>query len=747
MRSFALGLIAALVAIALRLALAPVIQEGYLYLLLYPAVAIVAWKGGLWPGLLTATLGAAGTVALLDPGVLRDPAAPVHGVVFLGSALLISALAESHLRARRVLARAATERGHTEQLLAASQQIAHVGSWVLEAEDGDLMRGELRWSDECFRVFGFEPGTVEATNELFFSRVHPDDRAVILAAAQRAIAERRPYEVEHRIRLPDGAERWVHEWATIVFDAAGRVQRLIGTTQDVTDRRRAEAALREREDLLRVIVDAAPLLISYVDVELRYRLVNLTYEEWFRTPRAEIHGRQVREVLGDEAWEVVRPWMERALRGEQVRYEREIPYRDGGPRWVQVTYIPHRDVQGEVQGFVTLVMDLSESKRGEAERTRLLEEARSANRAKDEFLAMLGHELRNPLAPIITALQVMKLRSDVFAPERELIERQARHLVQLVDDLLDVSRIARGKLELKRERVELSSVVGRAVEIASPAFEQQRHRLEVDVPTAGLLVDGDPMRLAQVFSNLLTNAAKFTPPGGRVWVEARREADEVVVAVRDEGVGIEPELLPRVFDLFVQGRQTTDRARGGLGLGLALVKNLVALHGGQVSARSEGSGHGTELVVRLPLAVGAASTPPRAPDRADATPSRAARVLVVDDNPDAAETLADLLAMEGHQVEVANDGPRALEVLSRFHPHIAILDIGLPVMDGFELARRVRAALPEDPPTLIALTGYGQQQDRDRSSAAGFAAHFVKPIDPEVLLEVVASSTREYEAG
>jgi CheY-like chemotaxis protein len=331
----------------------------------------------------------------------------------------------------------------------------------------------------------------------------------------------------------------------------------------------------------------------------------------------------------------------------------------------------------------------------------------------------------------------MRLRGDTrSSKEQEVIERQVSHLLRLVDDLLDVSRITRGKVMLKKEPIELADAVAKAVEIASPLLEQMRHQFSVSIPRRGMRLEGDVVRLAQVIANLLTNAAKYTPAGGAISVSASREGDEVLVSVRDNGNGIDPELLPRIFELFVQGTRAADRGQGGLGIGLTLVRNLVAMHGGQVKAHSDGVGRGSEFVVRLPALPEDAPVReiPIAPVTTQVVRSPARRVLVVDDNADAAELLAEFLRDAGHQVALAHDGPQALRVVETFTPEVAILDIGLPVMDGYELAARLRERMPV---RLAALTGYGQEHDRARSRSAGFQAHFVKPISPEVLLRYV----------
>lgn len=372
-----------------------------------------------------------------------------------------------------------------------------------------------------------------------------------------------------------------------------------------------------------------------------------------------------------------------------------------------------------------------------SEREKLLNAVAEASRAKDEFLAMLGHELRNPLAPITTALHLMKMKDpESFARERAIIERQAGHLLHLVDDLLDVSRVARGKVTLSRSRVSLCDVISRAVEIASPLFEQKRHVLTVDVPNVGFDVLGDPSRLAQVFANLLTNAAKYTESRGRISITAERIGDVGVVRVQDNGMGILPDQLPHLFDAFFQGPRTSDRAQGGLGIGLALVKNLVLLHGGTVAVSSAGVGAGSVFEVHLPTVTGeVARTPPPVPAFAETPrPSTGSRVLLVDDNEDILEIVSTLLRFEGYEVLTANDGPMALRIAPEFRPNVAILDIGLPAMDGYDLARHLREALGERTPKLIAMTGYGQRADGQRAHRAGFAAHLVKPVDPSTLL-------------
>ncbi|HEY5933535.1 MAG TPA: ATP-binding protein [Kofleriaceae bacterium] len=416
--------------------------------------------------------------------------------------------------------------------------------------------------------------------------------------------------------------------------------------------------------------------------------------------------------------------------------------KDGTRFWANVVIGAVRNERGELVGFSKVTRDLTERKANEEERAARLA-AEKANRAKDEFLAMLGHELRNPLAPIVTALQLLKLRGEMrSSKEHQIIERQVKHMMHLVDDLLDVSRITRGKIELVKTRVAIQDLLAKAIEIASPLLEQRRHHLNVDVGDALIYVDGEEARLVQVFANLITNAAKYTESGGHVSIAVSTNSGEVSVAVADDGVGIEPELLPRIFDLFVQGAQQTDRAAGGLGLGLTVVRSLIELHGGRVEAHSGGKGRGSTFTARLPVvATGSAQPGPLTqPAMIAATLGPVRRILVVDDNDDARVLLAELLSRQGHDVQTASDAAAALDVVKGFTPDVAILDIGLPVMDGYELAQRLRSQIAPIP-RLIALTGYGQESDRERSRLAGFDLHLVKPVDLDEITAGVADLT------
>jgi signal transduction histidine kinase/ActR/RegA family two-component response regulator len=378
-----------------------------------------------------------------------------------------------------------------------------------------------------------------------------------------------------------------------------------------------------------------------------------------------------------------------------------------------------------------------------AERERHAEALRAADRRKDVFLATLAHELRNPLAPMRTALEIMRVAPGNEAAREQaqsVLERQLKQMTRLIDDLLDLSRISHGKLELRREPVTLGAVVENAIEITRPAIGSLGHTLDVELPPEPILVNGDPTRLAQVFSNLLHNAAKYTEHAGRVRLTARRAGNQVHVSVKDTGIGIAPEHLERVFEMFTQVGRSLEQSRGGLGVGLALSQWLVQLHGGSISARSDGVGRGSEFTVSLPLAeqpVSTAGSPGVLPD-GDAANAR--RVLVADDNRDFADSLAAVLKMAGHEVCVTYDGAQAVDTARWWEPDVVLLDIGLPLMNGYEAARRIREALAGKNPLLVAITGWGQDEDRRRSNSAGFDHHLVKPIDPGVLTRLIAET-------
>ncbi len=552
-----------------------------------------------------------------------------------------------------------------------------------------------------------------------------------------------------RLRCKDGSVKHVLIHSNGYFED-GKLVYTRCFTRDATDRIARQQAEAQRDNVLMNAPVAAALLTG---PELTFRLANAKYCEMLG--RTDLVGRTLEEIfpqrMGTEANAIARRVFDSGERFSTEEHRVELARPDGvlEERFFKAHLEPLKAPDGAVEGIISVSIDMTEQVRARrglelayADRERLLTDLEEASRAKDEFLAMLGHELRNPLSPIVTALQLMRMRGDTgTAREQGIIGRQVAHLVRLVDDLLDISKITRGKILLKKEWVAVSEVLTKAIEIASLLLEQRHHHLIVEIEP-DLRWEGDPVRLAQVVANLLTNAARYTDVGGEVRLSARSGNDDtVIVSVRDNGQGIAAEMLPQVFTLFYQGRRSFDRAEGGLGIGLALVKTLVEMHGGTVSAASEGRGHGSEFTFTIPVASRGPTAFDEPAQAALDGPTNAAtrshRVLVVDDNVDGAEALGQLLQASGHTVRILHDPVSALDAIETFSPEVAVLDIGLPVMDGYELAVRLRERLGSQSCRLIAITGYGQETDRDRSQAAGFERHLVKPIDPRVVLDLL----------
>ena len=418
--------------------------------------------------------------------------------------------------------------------------------------------------------------------------------------------------------------------------------------------------------------------------------------------------------------------------GESVEFEARHRRHDGTYRWFITRAVPWRDIEGQVVSWFGITTDIDDHKA-------LEEQLRLTDRRKDEFLATLAHELRNPLAPLQNALHILRLDpagGDAGRSALAIMERQMQQMVRLVDDLLDVSRITRGRLELRREITRFDALVADAVETVRPLLASLGHQLDVQLPDEQLLLDADPHRLAQVFANLLNNAAKYTDPGGRIALHAKHAGNEIVITVTDSGIGIAPELASQIFDVFVQADTALERSRGGLGIGLTLVRSLVEMHGGTVAVRSDGLGKGSEFTVRLPLA---AATRPALP--ADALPMPpvepgALRILVVDDNRDAADTLAMSLGMLGHDVRTVYEAPRVVDTAAGFQPELVFMDIGMPRMNGYDVARAIREQEWGGDTMLVALTGWGKEDDRAKSRAAGFDHHLVKPAELDEILRL-----------
>ncbi|HET7204558.1 MAG TPA: ATP-binding protein [Steroidobacteraceae bacterium] len=610
--------------------------------------------------------------------------------------------------------------------------------------------------------------------------IHPDDRAYALGLWREAVRTRSVVNAEFRLRHATSGWRWTNVRAAPVFAADGTLVKWVGLNIDIDARKQAEAERRAAEDRqalllrlsdeLRSLDDADALQrtacrllgehlradgVHYGEVRAEDGVVvvgpgydgdgarSLTgtypFDSFRDTPRL-LEGRTI--AVGDVATSAdLSETARRTCRALQIASFVTAPLvLDGKLAWT--LSVLSRTPRAWTKDEVSLVREAGERTWAEVERARAQSALAQANRRKDEFLATLAHELRNPLAPIRNGLQIARLssRNDVTLQRIvEMMDRQLAHLARLVDDLLDIARISAGKIALQRKAVDLVDVIARSIESVRTLIDEHGHALEVEAPAGAVIVDGDPQRLAQVFTNLLSNAAKYTERGGRVQVRVEATPDEAVVQVIDTGIGIPPEELQQVFDLFSQVRLHHVRAEGGLGIGLALVRRLVEMHGGSVAAHSEGPGRGSTLTVRLPR-VQVEPTVARAGPVAEPPPAvRGCRVVVADDNVDAAESLGVLLRLEGHAVTVVHDGEAAVAAARDRRPDAVILDLGMPGVDGLEAARRIRA-LPECVATrLIALTGWGQDADRERTRAAGFDHHLVKPADPALVAELLGT--------
>ncbi len=582
-----------------------------------------------------------------------------------------------------------------------------------------------------------------------FRIIREDDRQTVEAPAAGVLREGLTVRLADHILLiaKDGTGRPIDGHAAPIRKADGEVVGVVLVFRDLTEQRRRErqTAVQIEADTVRYrrLFESAQDVILLLDYDTATIIDANPYSCAFL-------GYGPDELMGKELWQIGLfrdPEANRAARQElqdkgYIRYD-DLPLRT-------------KTGQGRIVEFISNVYTVAGKKvircnlQDMTERRRAEDALKEASRRKDEFLAMLAHELRNPLAPIRNALHIVQMRG----PERRqavrqawaIIERQVENLSRLVDDLLDVSRIGQGKISLRKQPVDVATVVARAVESSRPLIDARRHELQVTLPGELLPVDADVTRMAQVVLNLLNNAAKYTPEGGciRLTVEkvsrGGEAAEEVAIRVRDNGMGIPADVLPRIFDLFAQAERTLARAEGGLGIGLTLVRRLTELHGGSVEASSEGPGQGSEFVVRLPLLprsspTAAASTAAHPP--VTGAPTR--RVLVVDDNRDSAESLAMLLRLVGHDVRTVHDGRQALVVAEAYRPDFVLLDIGLPGMDGYEVAKRLRAEPWGSEMKLVALTGYGGEEDRRRSQAAGFAQHLIKPVDFDTLLATLAA--------
>ena len=879
------------------------------------------------------------------------------------------------------------KRAEEAQMLLASIVEASDDAIISKSLDGII----LSWNAGAEKLYGYTAS--EAVGQPIEFIVPP-----IMRGEERSILEqlRKGQRIAHfeTVRLAKGGRR-VHVSLTVspLKSGTGEVIGASHVARDITERKLAESRIAAEQERVQILADAVPALISYVDAGGHYRLNNQAYEKWFGQSRLEVHGRHMRDVLGEPAWQAIRPHVEAALAGQVVNFETELEYRDGERRWIDATYTPDFGIDGVVRGFVAHVNDITQRKQAEEDlrvnreltemivrhldvgaalirgsdltfqvvndgyqaispdreilgktvdeawpevqpefakrcrrvletgepieamdephkirrsphgplelryftwsmhrvrlpgdggwglllsayettkrkkmemevregeeryRTlfnsmdegfcviemvfdgdgkpsdyrflevnpafekhtglrnavgkrirelapdheshwfgiygnvaltgqpaRFVNEARMLNgrwfdvyafrvggpdsknvavlftdisdhhiaeealkesdRRKDEFLAILAHELRNPLAPIRNILDILKRersgKGDETSQALDTMDRQLTHMVRLIDDLLDVSRISQGKIDLRKDTVELASVVQQAVEATRPAMECAGHHFTLSLPHEPVFLDADPVRLAQVFGNLLSNACKYTPPEGHIQLGAERRDGEVVVSIKDDGLGIPAGMLSEIFEMFTQVDKSLERSHGGLGIGLTLAQRLVDLHNGSIQARSDGEGRGSEFIVRLPVLTEAAPKPtiaPQKPMRNDLAPRR---ILVVDDNQDSARSMAMVMKLDGHEAHTAFDGLEALSLAQTFHPDAVLLDIGLPKLSGYDVCRQIRETAWGKQMVIIALTGWGQEADRVKSKVAGFDAHLIKPVDHDELLDLLS---------
>jgi PAS domain S-box-containing protein len=553
--------------------------------------------------------------------------------------------------------------------------------------------------------------------------------------------------IPDRTRHTD-AKRWVRAFIYPLRDDRGQLTEVVLIHEDITAQRRAEQELQGAADRLSFALAASRMGDWSWDAATDEVRLSDRAAELFGIPARPPRTRpQMRDLLHPDDRPRVAAELDRVIT-ERADYDIEYRVRvpDGAWRWVAAKGRAVYDPAGHVTGMSGVMLDVTDRKRLEEELHRTVDALRNADRRKDEFLAMLAHELRNPLAPIRNALHILKkpaADATVRDEVRATAERQVAHMARLLDDLLDVSRISRGKIDLHTGPVDVAALAARTAEAVRPVIEERRHTLTVSVPPAGAWVSGDATRLEQVVTNLLTNAAKYTDPGGRIALGVEANCGEAIVRVTDTGIGIAPDMLPRVFDLFVQAERRLDRSHGGVGIGLTLVRRLVELHGGSVEARSRGPGHGSEFVVRLPLLKKDEGggmrdeTRPCLPSSLTPPSCLPKKVLVVDDNRDAADSLALVLRLDGHEVAVAYDGPAALTAAPAVRPDVVFLDLGMPGMDGYEVCRRLRRMPELATARVVAVTGWGQEADRRRSAEAGFDRHLVKPADPDVVRRVL----------
>ena len=640
---------------------------------------------------------------------------------------------------RDVTAQRLIERDKANQLLTA-RLLASIVETSNDAIISKSLDGIIQsWNAAAERVFGF---TAEEAIGRHISLVIPPER---MAEEEQIIAKLRAEQrIEHfeteRVRK-DGRRIIVSLTISPIKDGAGNVTGASKIVRDVTERKRTE---RERQNFV-TIVENSTDFIGMCDLQGLPFFVNRAglemiglddIEQARRTSVQEFFFPEDQGMIMNEFFPAV---LANGHGEVEVRFRH---FKTGEPRWMAYKVLTLNNAANEPVGFATVSQDVTDRKRLADDLRRLAADLAEADRRKNEFLATLAHELRNPLAPMSNMLEVVKHAGDdreILKRAHDTIERQLDQMVRLVDDLLDLNRITYDRLELRRSEVELSSVIQQAVEVARPLIDAAGHDLTVELPDEPIYLNADRTRLAQVFGNLLNNSSKYTKPNGRIWLSAKRVDDEVLVTVKDNGAGIPQDKLDRIFDMFMQVDLTAERSQGGLGIGLTLVKRLAEMHGGSIEARSAGEGQGSEFIVHLPVL----SKPSVAaqPALAASEPSPERRILIVDDNLDAADSLAMLLEITGNKTYMAHDGVEAVEAIEEHRPEVVLLDIGLPRLTGHEVCRHVREQPWGKGIVMIALTGWGQEDDRRKSEEAGFNGHLVKPVDYDKLLELLSSLT------
>ena len=593
------------------------------------------------------------------------------------------------------------------------------------------------WNRGAERIKGYRPEEILGKHFSVFYTPEAISRAWPQFELSVASESGRFTDEGWRLRR-DGTRFWASVVITAIRGKFGELRGFLKITRDLTERRQAEEALRRSEERFRILVDGVrDYAVFLLDASGNVASWNRGAEILKGYSASEIIGSHFSVFYTPESILQGKPDWELKTASQYGRIEDEgwRVRKDGTRFWANVVITSLRGEDGKLMGFAKVTRDMTERRNLEA----LLE----VDRQKDQFLAILAHELRNPLAPIRSALQIMLepgATDETFARARDIAERQLTNMTRLLDDLLDVSRIREGRIDLRREIVAVSTIVQAAVETSQPLIAERGQELTVEVPPEEVWIDADPVRLSQALTNLLNNAAKYTGRGGRIWVTASRSDGYALIRVRDSGIGIDPIMLPHVFDLFVQAQPHTGTSGAGMGIGLTLAKRLVELHEGRIEAISAGAGLGSEFSIRLPAvdATSVASGTASAGEGGDSREGTPLRVLVVDDNRDAADGLALLLDLHGHETRVAYEAEGALQAAKAFRPDVAILDIGMPVMDGYELARRLKKTPQAEKTVLVAMTGWGQEEDVRKGKEAGFDHHLVKPSEPAVLEKLLA---------